>query len=227
MNEYTKEDCKRDTKEHIAQVREFMMEFTKELTERALAHDQSKLESPELEVFTEYTPKLKGSTYGSDEYKLYLEKMGVALKHHYANNSHHPEHYPRGIADMNLFDIVEMFCDWHAATRRHDDGNLIKSIRFNMERFKYSHDLKCIFENTVAKLYKYTVLFGKTDGIEGGFYANSVEELHMKIDAEKDLSDIEKEDVKYGFFREFKDADYVTKNICWDNCFDVYWITQK
>ncbi|WP_180287131.1 hypothetical protein [Paenibacillus sp. LK1] len=49
----------------------------------------------------------------------------------------------------------------------------------------------------------------------------------MKIDAEKYLTDIEKADIKYGFFREFKDTGYVTKNICWDNCFDVYWIVRS
>lgn len=226
MSIYTKEDCIRDTKEHISQVREFMMQFTKELTERALIHDKSKLVSPEVEIFTEYTPKLKGSTYGSDEYRSFLEGMNVALKHHYENNSHHPEHYRNGIQDMNLFDIVEMFCDWHAATMRHDGGNLIKSISFNKNRFKYSHDLKRIFENTVSHIYKYTILYGKTDGNEGGFYANSIEELYQKIDKDNSLSEIEKDDLKYGFFREFKDSDMVSQSVCWDNCFDVHWIVK-
>lgn len=29
---------------------------------------------------------------------------------------------------MNLIDIVEMFCDWKAASERQLDGNLLKSI---------------------------------------------------------------------------------------------------
>ena len=59
--------------------------------------DNSKLESPEKELFDEYTPKLKDCTYGSDEYKEFLKGLKVALDHHYANNSHHPEHYENGV----------------------------------------------------------------------------------------------------------------------------------
>ncbi len=146
---YTREDCIRDTKEHIAQVREFMMMFAQELIHRALVHDQSKLESPEVEIFTEYTPKLKHSTYGSDEYKTFLKEMQVALDHHYANNSHHPEFHSSGIRGMDLADIVEMFCDWKAATMRHANGNIKKSIEINKDRFGYSDDLKEIFKNSI------------------------------------------------------------------------------
>lgn len=146
---YTQEDCIRDTKEHISQVREFMLIFAQELIKRALVHDQSKLKNPEVDIFTEYTPKLKHSTYGSVEYKTYLSEMQVALKHHYANNSHHPEHYEDGIRGMDLADIVEMICDWKAATMRHADGDITKSIEFNKGRFNYSDDLEQIFKNSV------------------------------------------------------------------------------
>lgn len=146
---YSKEDCIRETKEHIAQVREFMTIFALELFRRAVLHDSSKLESPELEIFTEYTPKLRHSTYMSEEYKTYLKEMQVALKHHYENNSHHPEHYENGIRGMDLADIVEMFCDWKAATLRHEDGDLNKSIEINKKRFNYSDDLEQIFKNSV------------------------------------------------------------------------------
>lgn len=146
---YSEQDCIKDTQEHIKTVRKYMSLFTQELFERSLNHDLSKLESPELEYFTEYTPKLKSSTYGSDEYKEYLKGLKVALDHHYANNSHHPEHYENGIRGMNLFDLVEMFCDWKAATMRHDNGDLMKSIEINKERFNMSDDLVSIFKNTV------------------------------------------------------------------------------
>lgn len=146
---YTQEDCIRDTKEHISQVREFMLIFAQELINRALVHDRSKLESPEVEIFTEFTPKLKQSTYGSKEYKTFLREMQVALKHHYANNSHHPEHYQNGIRDMDLADIVEMLCDWKAATLRHADGDIVKSIEYNKNRFNYSEDLELIFKNSI------------------------------------------------------------------------------
>jgi hypothetical protein len=115
-------------------------------------HDQTKLSGEEKEIFDLYTPKLKNSTYGSEEYKGFLAEMKVALDHHYENNRHHPEHFKNGIKDMNLIDIVEMFCDWKAATMRHANGDLMKSIEFNKTRFGYSDELEQIFKNTAKYL---------------------------------------------------------------------------
>ena len=71
--------------------------------------------------------------------------------HHYANSRHHPEHFAKGILDMNLIDIVEMLCDWKAASERQKDGNLLKSIELNAARFGYDDQVKQILINT-AKL---------------------------------------------------------------------------
>jgi hypothetical protein len=78
--------------------------------------------------------------------------MGEALKHHYAANSHHPEHYENGIAGMSLLDLIEMVCDWKAATERHADGDLLRSIEQNQDRFGYSDELKSILLATVAEM---------------------------------------------------------------------------
>ncbi len=108
------------------------------------------MEEPEVSVFDEYTHKLKNSTYGSEEYKQFLVEMKPALDHHYANNRHHPEHFEKGISDMDLIDIIEMICDWKAATERHDNGDIEKSIHLNQARFGYSDELKSILLNTVS-----------------------------------------------------------------------------
>jgi hypothetical protein len=50
---------------------------------------------------------------------------------------------------MNLLDLIEMFCDWKAASERHNDGNLRKSIEINGQRFSMPPELIEIFENTV------------------------------------------------------------------------------
>lgn len=140
------------TWEHINQVQRFMGDAVRNLQERALVHDQSKLRPPEVAIFTEYTPKLKDSTYGSDEYKGFLQAMRPALEHHYANNSHHPEHYPNGINGMTLLDLVEMLADWKAATMRHANGDLGRSLVINRERFGMSEQLAQILENTAREL---------------------------------------------------------------------------
>lgn len=147
----TTAECKVETIKHIEKVRHYIRIFTDALTTRGVKHDASKLESPELEVFTEVTPRLASLTYGTEEYDSSLKEIQVALDHHYASNRHHPEHFTKGIEDMTLVDIVEMLCDWKAASLRQHDGNLLKSIELNAQRFGYDDQLKKIFINT-AKL---------------------------------------------------------------------------
>ena len=199
-------DSRPDTHEHIGQVRGLLLGVAAGLTERAHRHDRSKLESPEREVFDEFTPKLRDSTYGSDEYKSFLGGMGEGLRHHYEVNDHHPEHFPAapahetsirvgtayhpsgdeytvaaadcdqcdwtergdeggvrdaaasherehhepgGIHAMNLIQLTEMLCDWIAATRRHADGDIHRSIDQNAERFGYGDELCRLLHDTV------------------------------------------------------------------------------
>ena len=137
------------TMRHIEQVRNLLNRVVAELLSRGEAHDQSKLASPEVELFAEFTPKLAASTYGSSEYEGFRKAMGPALDHHYAKNRHHPEHFKNGVNDMNLLDLVEMFCDWKAATMRHNDGNIRNSIEYNANRFGLSPQLVKVLENTV------------------------------------------------------------------------------
>lgn len=151
-NKMTIAECQVETQKHIELVRKFIRLFTDKLTTRGVDHDRLKMKSPEVEIFTEFTPKLANTTYGSDEYKEFLEQMKPALEHHYANYRHHPEHFVDGVNDMNLIDLVEMICDWKASTLRHNDGNLLKSIEINAQRFGMSEQLTQILINT-AKLF--------------------------------------------------------------------------
>ena len=145
-------DSTNDTLLHIKRVNELLINAATELLKRATIHDNSKLQSPEKELFDEFTPKLKGCTYGSKEYKEYLDGLIIALDHHYANNSHHPEHYAKGINGMDLFDLVEMFFDWKAASERHADGDIYKSIEINEKRFDVNPQVSEIFRNTADRL---------------------------------------------------------------------------
>lgn len=145
-------DSSKDTLLHIKRVNELLISASQELLNRGIKHDDSKLKQPEKELFDEYTPKLKDSTYGSDEYNGFLEGLKVALDNHYKNNSHHPEHYENGVNGFDLFDLVEMFFDWKAATERHDNGDIYKSIDINKNRFNISEQICDIFKNTAKRL---------------------------------------------------------------------------
>lgn len=176
-------DARFKTMRHIETVRNYLGTVIKELMFRGERHDQSKLESPEVEIFNEFTPKLRTTEYGGDEYRECLATMGEGLKHHYENNRHHPEFFQTfrcdncgnisdlwsetrctkcnthstvtsitSVSFMNLIDIMEMVCDWLAATHRHDTGDIMVSLEKNQERFGYSDELKQIFLNTVKYL---------------------------------------------------------------------------
>ena len=145
-------ECQVETQKHIEAVRKYIRFMIDKIDMRGVKHDASKLESPEVEVFAEYTPKLNSTTFGSEEYYQNLEGMKSALDHHYASNRHHPEHFVNGINDMTLVDILEMFCDWKASTLRHNDGNLLKSIETNAERFHMDGQLRQILLNTARML---------------------------------------------------------------------------
>lgn len=145
-------DSKADTLLHIKRVSELLNQSAIKLIERGLVHDNSKLEEPEKSYFDRLTPLLKSLTYGSDEYKSSLSELKEALTHHYANNSHHPEHYDNGVNDFDLFDLIEMFVDWKAATERTKDGDIYKSIQHNKVRFDLSEQLSKILENTAKRL---------------------------------------------------------------------------
>lgn len=142
-------DSSVDTLLHIKRVNELLIRFAKDLMYRAICHDNSKLREPEKAEFDRLTPLLKSLEYGTEAYKASLAELQVALKHHYQNNSHHPEHYENGVSGMDLLDVVEMFFDWKAATERTKDGSIEKSISINSHRFNLSPQVADIFNNTI------------------------------------------------------------------------------
>jgi len=150
---------------HIETVRNYLSTVVGALLVRGQEHDQTKLQDPEVEVFEIYTPKLRDCTYGSEEYKKNMKGMQVAINHHNLHNRHHPEFYTLGpeyaakcfnspMERMSLIDLIEMICDWKAATLRHADGDIYKSIEMNQERFGYGDELKRILIETAKYLDK-------------------------------------------------------------------------
>jgi len=142
-----------ETRKHIAQVGKLLHVIVKELLDRADVHDDSKLGPVEAAMFERVTHRLATTTYGTPEYAACLEDMKAdALPHHYAHNRHHPEHHKNGIEDMTLIDLVEMLADWKAATMRHNDGDLAKSLEHNETRFGIPPTLAKILGNTAREL---------------------------------------------------------------------------
>jgi hypothetical protein len=153
-------DSTDETLEHINRVQHFVEQAILNLNERSNVHDESKLLPPEKEAFDIATPKLAGLEYGSEEYKQSLRDLGPALTHHFEHNDHHPEHFENGVRGMSLMALIEMLCDWRAAServkQRTDDPEKVKTfesgLAFNKERFGISDDLYDVLVNTAREL---------------------------------------------------------------------------
>lgn len=126
-----------------------ILKFCSQLIKRGIRHDLSKYSEIESEGFRSVSNALKESTYGKEVYFNRLYSIGDALSHHYKNNDHHPEHYPTGIKNMSLAALIEMWCDWNAAVRNHNNGDINKSIAINDKRFNIAAQLVRIFKNSV------------------------------------------------------------------------------
>ena len=145
-------DSTEDTLRHIGKVQARLGVVIHELRVRGEQHDASKLVEPEKSGFDVLTFKLANLTYGSDEYKSALIEGMPTIDHHYRVNTHHPEHWPDGVAGMSLLDVVEMLCDWKAASERTKQGSIVASLVHNKERFGLSDQLYAILVNTVREL---------------------------------------------------------------------------
>jgi hypothetical protein len=144
-----------ETGNHILDVKKILQFVIYLVSVRAADHDRTKMNHPEVEVFSELSEQLNDLTYGSAAYhQQRLDGLAPALKYHYAANRHHPEYFKDGINDMNLIDIVEMLADWMASARRHADGDILKSIAHNRNRFGMGAQLTQLLLNSVPVFEK-------------------------------------------------------------------------
>lgn len=151
--QYSRDDAMRETLKHVRRVGMLMLDVIERLQRRAMEHDDSKFSSEEFDSFANATPKLRGLTYGSDEYKAALREIGPAVKLHQSRNRHHPEFYGDvTVHGMDLLDLIEMLADWKAAGERHADGNLIDSIQKNKIRFGYDDKFASMLQRTAENL---------------------------------------------------------------------------
>lgn len=145
-------DSRPDTLEHIARVQARMQEVISNLTIRASEHDWSKLHEPEKPLLDRLGSQTNLPPYGSPEERARFNALAEFRKFHYAANDHHPEHTDQSFRGMNLLALIEMLCDWQAASARHVSGDIWQSLKFNRERFDISDELFSILENTVKEL---------------------------------------------------------------------------
>ena len=154
-----------DTRQHQQYVAGYMIECAKKLLDRATCHDASKLAEPEIESYIDPVWVLNNEDieYGSERYKEVTARMGEGWEHHKAVNDHHVEHWSLSghpelpindpIRYMDMFALLEMLCDWVAASKRkgNDPALPIDHIK---KKIGYGLDpqLESILRNTLDKI---------------------------------------------------------------------------
>ena len=163
-------DTEEYIKGHISRVRKHMNTFVQLLLKRAINHDKSKLEEPELSWWKEMDKEPR-YPYGSEEYKQKIKRWDKVFKHHYKYNRHHPEHYEYGISEMTLVDIVEMMCDWLGYKDTIAISEALKVCDEQMKRYDIPDDIRQIIFNTLLRYYS----------LMGGFNPNYDENSYINI----------------------------------------------
>lgn len=120
---------------HVGIVRRNIKHFSQALDKRADVHDISKLSLEEFRGFVEVNQIARQHPFGSKEYKESLKDNDV-IDLHFSRNSHHPEFYPNGIDDMSLLDVIEMICDWKAASETYGQTSFTDALVIQADRFK-------------------------------------------------------------------------------------------
>lgn len=141
------------TRNHIARVNGLLTMFAEAIRKRGAQHDASKFDSAEmlpLARMQEIINREGHVPFGSPAYLERKKMLGPMLRHHYEHNSHHPEHYTDGVADMDLLDLCEMFFDWKAASERSGAREL--NLSRCCETYQVNGMLANILFNTARRL---------------------------------------------------------------------------
>jgi len=142
----------KDYIQHIQWLMEAMAAVQHQLMIRMLTHDRSKISPGELDAYAEIVPGFKKFEYGTPEHKAHGDRLGPAWEHHTEHNRHHVEHFPNGLNGMTLIDLIEMVCDWRAASMRSGSFDYGKSLRVFQERNQVDPQVIDILRNTCIAL---------------------------------------------------------------------------
>jgi Family of unknown function (DUF5662) len=165
-------ETKTDTERHIERVNFYLNQIIADLQERGVVHDASKLVEPEVSGFDKIAVERTNVKHGTPEYSAMMESIQPIINHHYLVNDHHPEHFATTLnedstlkelldetktglplAAMDLRQVMEMLCDWKAASERGQQSPFLEGMEeVSKERFGIEPQLFSILKNTVRAM---------------------------------------------------------------------------
>ncbi len=164
---------------HRRAVQRWMQQFAITLLRRAENHDNSKLKSPEFELWEQMDSEPKYA-YGTKEYFEKMDRYRPLFELHWKNNRHHPEHFERSYDDIDLIDILEMICDWLSYKDNLTYTQASELVSMQCERYNFSEELRELILNTLKNHFIY--FGGVFPPIEGPEEIPHFEDYEPKID---------------------------------------------
>jgi hypothetical protein len=135
----------------LSTYRETLHFIVGELFQRASVHDNSKFSDEEFPLYDGAFDDLQRYAYGDEEYKACLRTIKPAIKHHHAVNDHHPKFFQNGIEGMHLVQLIEMTCDWMAASER-SKTDIATGLQKNKEHYGIDDEVFQCIQRTVNVL---------------------------------------------------------------------------
>lgn len=151
---------RKDLIDHKARVAEHMGHATAILLEAAVNHDVDKIENEVIfQTYSRHAKHQKATPWGTHHRKDYeLKHMNEAIELH-LQNKHHLQDARNTREDIDIFDVIEMMCDWFAAMER---DLLTKDQQFERAKQIYDklgyerlHIDEMVYLNTAKRLIYY------------------------------------------------------------------------
>lgn len=141
-------------KRHKNRVMYWMTNFALHLLERAAAHDNSKLQEPELSMWRKMDeePRYHYSNDPESQYQKKLQRHQQVFIEHWSHNRHHPEFYNYNPTDFGLdvLDLAEFICDQMLGYKTSLGYNQAKvALQNAQDRYKFPKEVYQVIENTV------------------------------------------------------------------------------
>lgn len=148
---------RQDLMTHKRKVAKHMGHASAIILENAVNHDVDKIEDEVVfQTYSTHAKNQKATPWGThhrqDYEDLYMEE---AIERH-IQNKHHMQDSRNLRTDIDIFDVIEMMCDWIAAMERDE---LTKDEQFARMQFIYQdkklekiHIDEMIFNNTAKRL---------------------------------------------------------------------------
>ena len=139
--------------EHKHIVSNLLSRCAEQLLERGMNHDAGKISKIERDncvvpVWEIHQGVVK---FGSDRHKELIRQLGVGWEHHKQHNDHHVT-IERPICSMDLFQILEMVCDWIAVASVAGNDPVMALDQMIEDGHPIQEQIELVIRNTLKTL---------------------------------------------------------------------------